>query len=304
MTDSIIHSTRWERIADALAYIDGTFPVDAVFEARDHWPEVREEFLGELTRAVADPHGAIDVDNALPIYAMFLAAEKRDAAFAPAVLDLMKLPPDLIDLLVGEDALTESVGRCLASVWQGGDDAIRELAIDKGRDDFVRLAAVEAIVVRAIEGDADMDSVSALVFSILQDSAVLPPPAMVPARGKSDRNAHDPFFNMLLSTLADLGASQYWPQIEQWDRDGLIDPMHESIDYLREAIFSSREVRLARMFKPHYARDTVAEMSWWACFDEPEPPETYIRAQAKIGRNDPCPCISGKKFKKCCGANL
>jgi preprotein translocase subunit SecA len=25
-------------------------------------------------------------------------------------------------------------------------------------------------------------------------------------------------------------------------------------------------------------------------------------AQQKIGRNDPCPCGSGKKFKKCCGA--
>ena len=24
----------------------------------------------------------------------------------------------------------------------------------------------------------------------------------------------------------------------------------------------------------------------------------------KIGRNDPCPCGSGKKYKKCCGANL
>ena len=24
----------------------------------------------------------------------------------------------------------------------------------------------------------------------------------------------------------------------------------------------------------------------------------------KIGRNDPCPCGSGKKYKKCCGANV
>ena len=24
-------------------------------------------------------------------------------------------------------------------------------------------------------------------------------------------------------------------------------------------------------------------------------------AKAKVGRNDPCPCGSGKKFKKCCG---
>ncbi|HHW09458.1 MAG TPA: preprotein translocase subunit SecA [Firmicutes bacterium] len=27
------------------------------------------------------------------------------------------------------------------------------------------------------------------------------------------------------------------------------------------------------------------------------------RAPAKVGRNDPCPCGSGKKYKKCCGAN-
>ena len=24
-------------------------------------------------------------------------------------------------------------------------------------------------------------------------------------------------------------------------------------------------------------------------------------AEVKVGRNDPCPCGSGKKFKKCCG---
>jgi len=32
-------------------------------------------------------------------------------------------------------------------------------------------------------------------------------------------------------------------------------------------------------------------------FEEPTP------LRPRIGRNDPCPCGSGKKFKKCCGAN-
>ena len=32
-----------------------------------------------------------------------------------------------------------------------------------------------------------------------------------------------------------------------------------------------------------------------------ESPAPY-RALPKVGRNDPCPCGSGKKFKKCCGA--
>ena len=27
------------------------------------------------------------------------------------------------------------------------------------------------------------------------------------------------------------------------------------------------------------------------------------KVSAKIGRNEPCPCGSGKKYKKCCGAS-
>ena len=34
-----------------------------------------------------------------------------------------------------------------------------------------------------------------------------------------------------------------------------------------------------------------------------EAPVTVRRKEKKVGRNDPCPCGSGKKYKKCCGAN-
>ena len=34
-----------------------------------------------------------------------------------------------------------------------------------------------------------------------------------------------------------------------------------------------------------------------------KPGETVVRAQKKVGRNEPCPCGSGKKYKQCCGAN-
>jgi uncharacterized protein YchJ len=30
--------------------------------------------------------------------------------------------------------------------------------------------------------------------------------------------------------------------------------------------------------------------------------KTVKREKAKVGRNEPCPCGSGKKYKKCCGA--
>ncbi len=36
--------------------------------------------------------------------------------------------------------------------------------------------------------------------------------------------------------------------------------------------------------------------------DDEGPEEPYVRATPKVGRNDPCPCGSGKKYKKCHGA--
>ena len=34
----------------------------------------------------------------------------------------------------------------------------------------------------------------------------------------------------------------------------------------------------------------------------PQKVETVVHDGPRIGRNDPCPCGSGKKYKKCCGA--
>lgn len=38
-------------------------------------------------------------------------------------------------------------------------------------------------------------------------------------------------------------------------------------------------------------------------YKEQKKSTTIVNAGPKIGRNDPCPCGSGKKYKKCCGAN-
>ena len=34
-----------------------------------------------------------------------------------------------------------------------------------------------------------------------------------------------------------------------------------------------------------------------------KPKPKVIAKSEKVGRNDPCPCGSGKKYKKCCGAD-
>ncbi|HET7210027.1 MAG TPA: preprotein translocase subunit SecA [Terriglobales bacterium] len=61
-----------------------------------------------------------------------------------------------------------------------------------------------------------------------------------------------------------------------------------SVDELEEAFQrrKRRELEQARM----------------AGAGEYQPVQQVVRGAAKIGRNDPCPCGSGKKYKKCCGA--
>lgn len=40
----------------------------------------------------------------------------------------------------------------------------------------------------------------------------------------------------------------------------------------------------------------------WTYVDGQMPKPETVRLDKKVGRNDPCPCGSGKKYKKCCGA--
>ena len=43
------------------------------------------------------------------------------------------------------------------------------------------------------------------------------------------------------------------------------------------------------------------EDTWYFKDGEAPKVEQYIRPGPKIGRNQPCPCGSGKKYKRCCG---
>jgi len=47
----------------------------------------------------------------------------------------------------------------------------------------------------------------------------------------------------------------------------------------------------------HLARDMADQ----AAAAGPQKVQTIRRDLPKVGRNDPCPCGSGKKYKKCCG---
>ncbi|MCM1539079.1 MAG: SEC-C metal-binding domain-containing protein [bacterium] len=98
--------------------------------------------------------------------------------------------------------------------------------------------------------------------------------------------------------------------------DGINDSLKEPNPI--EEMEKDTEVSLAFDKERLYKNMVAAEADWlyhleqWnAIFDEDKQKELYkeqkqsatIRKEAKIYPNDPCPCGSGKKYKKCCGKN-
>ncbi len=68
------------------------------------------------------------------------------------------------------------------------------------------------------------------------------------------------------------------------------------------------DARLSRSKEDQWTREAPDLIPIWvdmfhAWRLENDPSRPAPPRQGKVGRNDPCPCNSGKKYKKCCGLN-
>ena len=68
---------------------------------------------------------------------------------------------------------------------------------------------------------------------------------------------------------------------------------------------SVEEVRVQGAEASHHERSRFrrAEGRWVYLDGEMVKPKPVVREEPKVGRNAPCPCGSGRKFKRCCGAS-
>ncbi len=113
---------------------------------------------------------------------------------------------------------------------------------------------------------------------------------------------------------------------EKYDVDimtmtGFLDGINESlvqendIENMEEDTEVSLKFDKIRLYKNMVGAkaDWLYNLEEWDAIFTPEEKEqyykeqkrstTYVREGKKIGRNDPCPCGSGKKYKQCCGKN-
>lgn len=293
----------WHTLRAQLEYFSKPFPRAAIALAHEHREEVAPHLIDALAQMAADPSRAEDGEYVLHNYAMQLLATWRDSrAYAPLVA-LGHHSDDILDVVLG-DTITESYGRCLASVCDGDLQPLYALFEDPHASHWARNAALDAVMVRVFEGESSRDD---LIHYLMTKGDAEALRLKLPETSRSDLEVLD----CIASVAIDIGAAEMTERLEAWFDAQLLD---ESImdkawaqEHLAQPFEACRERELDRGHG--YVRDVEKEVGWWAGFREvkpqkvtaPKPLLQPVRTSAKVGRNDPCPCGSGKKYKKCHG---
>ena len=252
-------------------------------------------------------------DYVAHFYALFLLAQFRETRAYPLVVRLASLPGDLLDSLCG-DLVTQDLGRILASVCGGDLSGMQSLIENEDIDEWVRGAVVSGLVTLVAAGEKSRDEIVTYFASLF--------------RGKLAREwSH--VWDELVCEASELYPAELMDDIRQVYEDELVEPGYIDLDDIENDLAAGKDAALARLAADQnhqLVNDTVAEMGWWSCFrkgpkeSEADPleggpmelwdaqeakpaaaPGQFVRTAPKIGRNDPCPCGSGKKYKKCCG---
>ena len=87
--------------------------------------------------------------------------------------------------------------------------------------------------------------------------------------------------------------------------DPVVEYKNESLEMFEDLTYSIQTDTVRILLKAELKRTPVKrdDSPRNLVTNETEGVKRPIVAKTKIGRNDPCPCGSGKKYKDCCGKN-
>lgn len=233
----------------------------------------------------------IDEISMLPIYSSFLLAQLRVKEFFPIFMDIAKLPGEITFDLYG-DAVTEDFHRIMASVYDGRMDHIYSIIEDPKVNSFVREKGIGALVILVLEDELERDDVIEYLKRYLVE------------RGEED----DPeVISAVVVGLRDLYPEESMEEIKWAFENDLVSSFMMSFDRVQAQLRKEKLEALEEIkSRKHYQLmgSAIKEMSGWACFQSARPTKKLKptgKGEPKIPRNKPCPCGSGKKYKKCCG---
>ncbi|MFH1442289.1 MAG: SEC-C metal-binding domain-containing protein [Candidatus Omnitrophota bacterium] len=203
------------------------------------------------------------------------------------------------------DWVTEQFPSIFARVGIKAISGLKMIALDWTTDWFTRIIAIEALAAITITNSEAEKDIFAFIGAIFSNEA-------------EDKDVRAHSGNILLdfqkeefkAVLLDFGSNER----ELKDKNAFYNLVFDDADVKRAFNSSKKDIdRYQRDWLSFYDENEIRQrQERWkeedSCEDYNEDesslyPEDipFTRDGLKIGRNDPCPCGSGKKYKKCCG---
>jgi hypothetical protein len=325
-----------DKIVRGLRVPDRVLPEEAIQQAQRHPELIAPRLIQVLEEAAAtatldEPYK----DNA-HFFAIFLLAEFEAEEAFPAIRKILSLPDGLPCDLFG-DLVVDDLPKVLAPFTRDRPEILEEMIGDFSLDESVRGGAMMTVVSlvdtgwlswedgmrllgRQIARDAQENNARTVDF--LCDRALdLVPSSMadeieracladLPDRGRAVmeiieraiadpaiRESYEPTYVDGILPIGDtLALLRAWACFTDEDYDdeedelSLEDQLKRGLLY--QAWADARE--LDSPPKPHFLEE----------HEEAAPVlQPFVHDIPPVGRNQPCPCGSGKKYKKCCGAH-
>ncbi len=292
---------------DELKYLTIGYPKAAVRYVIEHKEEATPKLL-DLLRYVVENYESLDKNYFGHLHAMFILSKFREQQAFDLIVAIAKLPDDWPDILLG-DLITEDLHCVLASVYNGNLQALKNIVEDPRTYVWSRSAALNSLLIlfklKMLKRDEVID-----YFKTLFEHTTF----------ANDEGAA----TSLVAVSRKLYPKELFNEIKQFFEDGNVDDWFIDIDDIKDVIALDQKTALEKFIytNPYYSLidDATYSMEGWCCFDDyhdrdrhldysfenydyPEtsiPVNTFRRDMPKIGRNEPCPCGSGEKYKKCC----
>ncbi len=271
------------------------FNYETVKEIRKNKGKINIDLLTELDKNIKNYNGkkefSIFVD-----YALFLLAEFKEKKTFPLILDLLSIPK-LDGYLDLGDGLMENLSSIIVSVFDGDFKDLNDIIQNKKIDSNIRSVVIETYIYfykNKLINKNDLIEYLRKIITLYK--------------------YNDEIYNAILTIIINTRLIEMIPDVQEMFDNDAIDffvrgGYPEFIDYLFDYEDNLDDIDVITSVEDN--------MSWWYCFTNnkkidnekfEKELEKFIQKDleddivdySKVGRNDPCPCGSGKKFKKCC----
>jgi hypothetical protein len=284
----------------------GDLPREAVQWALDNWDAASPRFIAKL-RAYAAGASRSDGDVGVLFFILLLCGEKHESRAYVPLCDMIATDETFYDSF--GDVMIASLTGILINVCDDDVEPLKHAIETPEGDEYCRAGAIEALayLVRAegVLGDDEMRDYLVRLASELQP-----------------REEHE-IWTAWAFAIAQLGYDSLRADVARVFAKKWIDPMGATLDDFHQDLALARRdpdgmaAFSAAGVEPFGSViETLEELSYGEPeesdgdnadfdFDFSAPPRVlegapFVNPLRDVGRNDPCPCGSGKKYKKCC----